>query len=186
MKNKFCFGVLIIVFISLCMSFSAYAVKTDYVMIVVNDDRLAAPAEILGGVTYIPVRELAESVGAEIFWDETVFGATLSKGDIIITILPGASTPVYVNGTAVKDAVNCYINDEKLMLPLRFFAESFGFKVEYFDAYKIVRVTDGSQTSSAAKILLNFGETALEERTQFNNRPAVNPLKSGGVWIDGR
>ncbi len=39
---------------------------------------------------------------------------------------------------------------------------------------------------SAAKILLNFGETALEERTQFNNRPAVNPLKSGGVWIDGR
>ena len=186
MKNKFCFGVLIIVFISLCMSFSAYAVKTDYVMIVVNDDRLAAPAEILGGVTYIPVRELAESVGAEIFWDETVFGATLSKGDIIITILPGASTPVYVNGTAVKDAVNCYINDEKLMLPLRFFAESFGFKVEYFDAYKIVRVTDGSQTSSAAKILLNFGEAALEERTQFNNRPAVNPLKSGGVWIDGR
>ena len=105
-------------------------------------------------------------------WGRKSFGTKLCsvqpsvRGDIIITILPGASTPVYVNGTAVKDAVNRYINDEKLMLPLRFFAESFGFKVEYFDAYKIVRVTDGSQTSSAAKILLNFGETALEERTQ--------------------
>lgn len=60
---------------------------------------------------------------------------------------------------------------KNLMLPLRFFAESFGFKVEYFDAYKIVRVTDGSQTSSAAKILLNLGRLRWKrERSLITDR----------------
>ena len=161
------------------------AADTEYVMIVVNDERVDfgdTEPEAVDYKTYAPIRSFSDSLGAEVTWDSSAYAATLKKGNTVITILPNASDPVRLNGKPVSD-IGFYFKNERLMLPYRFIAETFGFDVDYFDAYNIARVTDGTQKLSHVKILEKYGETAIAERERFGK--AVNPLREGGEIVVG-
>lgn len=160
-----------------------WAADTEYVMIIVNDLRVDfgdTEPEAVNYRTYAPIRSFSDSLGADVTWDNSAYAATLKKDDTVITVLPNASVPVRVNGVAVS-GIECYFKNERLMLPYRFIAETFGYEVEYFDAYNIARVTDGTQKLSHVKILEEYGETALAERERFGK--AVNPLRQGEIVV---
>lgn len=170
---------------SVCCRPVAAANNADYVMIILNDSRVDfgdTEPEIINYRTYAPIRSFSNSLGAEVMWDNDTYSATLKKGGTVITVMPNAENPVLVNGAAA-DGTEFYFKNERLMLPYRFIAETFGYTVDFFDAYNIARVTDGTQTMSDVQILELYGETALAEWKRFSK--AVNPLREGGEIVIG-
>lgn len=170
---------------AITLTSAAFAADTDYVMIVVGDERIdfgdTAP-EIINYRTYAPIRSFSNNLGAEVDWDNDTYTATLKKNGTVITVSPNSSEAVRVNGIAVQGN-EFYFKNERLMLPYRFIAETFGYTVDFFDAYNIARVTDGSQKLSDVKILEKYGDIALEEWKQFGK--AYNPLRHGDPIVVG-
>lgn len=167
----------------LCTAYAAH--DTDYVMIIVGDERVDfgdTEPEIINFRTYAPIRSFSDSLGADVNWDNETYSAALRKGNTVITVSPNDAEPVRVNGIAVQ-GTEFYFKNERLMLPYRFIAETFGYTVDFFDAYNIARVTDGTQKLSDAKILAEYSETALKEWKQFGK--AYNPLRNGDPIVVG-
>ena len=99
--------------------------------IVVNGNIISTPVSSFldGGTTYVPLRAISESLGASVFWDETLRTATVS-----------------LNGTdvifATQDSeAKTIIYKDTMFVPARFLAESFGFEVSWDDYYCQVNIT---------------------------------------------
>jgi hypothetical protein len=77
------------------------------------------------GVTFVPVRPIAETVGAFVWWDEPSQTVTITLGDRTTEIAKD-------RGIVVED---------QLLLPLSPVAEALGAKVKWDEAAKTVRLT---------------------------------------------
>ncbi|MBQ8003222.1 MAG: N-acetylmuramoyl-L-alanine amidase [Clostridia bacterium] len=101
------------------------------------------PPIILNGRTMVPAREFFEELGAEVTWDNNAKRVIIEYGDerIILTI---NSRTVYIgtNSASISpsDPPPKIIND-KTMIPVRFVAEEFGFKVEWLNETRTVKIT---------------------------------------------
>ncbi|MBL0388389.1 hypothetical protein JJB07_17425 [Tumebacillus sp. ITR2] len=81
---------------------------------------------------YLPLREFAEAVGAEVGWDEENQAAIISMGESNVKFSIGSDT-LLVNGEEVKiDApVHLLYDGTKTYVPLRAISQGLGFDVEY-------------------------------------------------------
>ena len=101
------------------------------------------PPVILNGRTLVPAREFFEELGAEVTWDNDARSVIIDYDttEIVLTI---NSRTVYIGSEAAtiapSDPAPKIIND-KTMIPVRFVAEAFGFKVEWINETRVVRVT---------------------------------------------
>ncbi|NLT21101.1 MAG: copper amine oxidase N-terminal domain-containing protein [Syntrophomonadaceae bacterium] len=80
---------------------------------------------IKGDRTYVPMRYMGETLGAEVVWDEAARKVTLNKDEITVEFTIG-STTYTVNGEAKTADVAPEITNDRTMLPARFVAEAFG------------------------------------------------------------
>lgn len=78
---------------------------------------------IINGRTLIPVRALAESLGAVVEWDEATRLVTINFFDDVIKIYIDSKI-AYVNGREKILDVPAMIIDGRTMVPLRFISES--------------------------------------------------------------
>ncbi|MEW5920171.1 MAG: stalk domain-containing protein [Bacillota bacterium] len=92
---------------------------------------------IEGGRTFVPVRYIAEALGAEADWspkDKAVEVVTLTRPDKVVTIKIGANTlEVKADGavsTITMDTA-AMIKNGRTFLPFRFIAEAFGAEVDF-------------------------------------------------------
>ena len=100
---------------------------------VIND---VAP-EIKNSRTMLPIRFVAEALGADVEWDAKTRVVTITKDGDTIKIIIGAST-AYLNGKAVKLDSAAYIKDSRTYLPVRFVAENLDASVDWDkDTYKV-------------------------------------------------
>ncbi|HPP44067.1 MAG TPA: copper amine oxidase N-terminal domain-containing protein [Caldisericia bacterium] len=103
------------------------------------------PPIIIEGRTLLPIRWVAEPLGAEVGWDGVERKVTVSLGDIHIELWIGKSI-AKING--VNKAIDPdnpkvvpIIKNGRTMLPVRFVAENLGCEVGW-DAYtKTVTIT---------------------------------------------
>ena len=84
----------------------------------------AAPI-IKNSRTLLPVRFLAENLGAEVVWNDATKTATLATKDITIEVTVGASS-MKVNGAAVALDSPAIIENSRTYLPLRAIANALG------------------------------------------------------------
>lgn len=78
--------------------------------------------------TYVPMRYLGETIGAEVLWDATARTVTLVQdGDEVVFTI--GSTTYTINGEANVADVAPEITNDRTMLPARFVAEAFGYVV---------------------------------------------------------
>ena len=98
------------------------------------------PPQLVGGRTLLPLRAVAEALGAEVNWDSTNRIVTAIRDGTTI-ILPLGSTTVTVNGQAVTIDVPATIVGGRTLVPLRFVAESFGIDVNWDGATRTVTIT---------------------------------------------
>ncbi len=75
--------------------------------------------------TMLPVRFVAENLGAEVAWDGATSTATLTCGDIEIKITIGATTAT-INGEEKPLDAPAFIENSRTYLPVRFVAEALG------------------------------------------------------------
>ena len=103
----------------------------------VNDKKLnldVAPI-IKNGRTFLPVRYVAESLGAEVGWNQTERKITVSMKDSKVEMLLDTNIAI-VNGEAKMIDVSPFIEKGRTLVPFRFLSESLGCKVEWDDDLK--------------------------------------------------
>lgn len=91
--------------------------------------------------TMVPVRALAELIGATVGYDGATRSVTMTRAGVTI-VMTLDSTTAYRNGEAFEmDVAPCVI-DERTYIPARYMAEFFGQTVEWDAAARVVRITE--------------------------------------------
>ncbi|MBQ4598370.1 MAG: copper amine oxidase N-terminal domain-containing protein [Clostridia bacterium] len=113
--------------------------KTDYTLNGETKTMDVAPI-IINSRTMLPVRYVAEALGAEIGWDGATSTATLKTADTEIKITVGADSAI-VNGQAVKLDSPAVIVSDRSFMPVRFVAETLGGTVAWDGATSTATIT---------------------------------------------
>lgn len=116
-----------------------------------NGKALAAevPSRIVSGNTIVPIRIIAENLGAKVGWDEPSRQVTVMRDSLKI-VLTIDKAEVLVNGTPTKLEVAPTIVDGSTMLPLRFVGEQLGVKFNWDELTRSVFMYKKTETAAAA------------------------------------
>ena len=113
--------------------------KTEYMLNGETKTMDVAPI-IRNSRTMLPVRYVAEALGASIDWDGATSTATLKTADTEIKITVGAATAT-VNGQSVTLDSPAFIENSRTYMPVRFVAETFGGSVAWDGATSTATIT---------------------------------------------
>ncbi|MCL4425333.1 MAG: stalk domain-containing protein [Firmicutes bacterium] len=83
-----------------------------------------------GGRLYVPLRRLAESLGAQVTWQPDTRSIRLTRGTDEVILFLDQVQALY-NGQSIKLVAPPYLAGDRTMVPLRFLGESFGLTVDY-------------------------------------------------------
>lgn len=92
--------------------------------------RTDVPPQIVGGRLIVPLRVVAERLGATITWQPQGERVTLRGDDVTVELAVG-SRKALVNGLEVALEVTPAIVNDRTLVPLRFVSEAFGAKVTW-------------------------------------------------------
>ncbi len=116
-------------------------------IMVVNDKEqlIDVPPQIIEGRTYLPIRWIAEPLGAQVNWDSDEKKVTILFNEIKIELWIGKNI-ARVNGNYKlidpdNPKVVPLIISGRTMLPVRFVAENLGCKVEWNPIYQSITIT---------------------------------------------
>lgn len=136
------------------------------------------PPYIVKGRTFVPIREITESLGAEVLWDGKTSSVDISLADKVIKLRIDSSV-CYVNGEKIKLEKNTIPKlttfyeprqEQKTMVPLRFISETLGYKVDFIDeANKVI-------IDTPRKVMANAEVKEVEE---------ADDVVEGGYLIGG-
>lgn len=90
--------------------------------------------------TMLPIRFVAEALGATVLWDGEKQLVTISNESLKIEITIGESV-AFVNGVEVELDSPAFIENDRTYLPLRFVAENLGANVEWIEESQQVVIT---------------------------------------------
>ena len=106
--------------------------------------------------TMIPVRFVAENLGAKVSWDQDTQTATIEKGYTTVKITIGDAELFVINeGIPEKVTMDtaAVLRDSRTYVPIRFVAEALGAYVDYSDVYRTVGIYSDVLTSEQIKML---------------------------------
>ncbi|MDY6313788.1 MAG: stalk domain-containing protein [Clostridia bacterium] len=121
--------------------------KTEIIMVIGSDAptvngkevKIDVPAQILDGRTMTPSRFVAESLGADVDWDDATKTVTVTNGTKTIKLVIDSNIAT-IDGEEVEIDVPATIIDGRTLTPSRFVAEALGADVDWDDATKTVKV----------------------------------------------
>jgi len=88
------------------------------------------PPAVVQGRTLVPFRAIAEALGAKVEWDQATQTAIARQDEVEVRV-PLGSRVATRNGEALTLDVPAQVSDERILMPLRFFAEAFGCRVSW-------------------------------------------------------
>ncbi|QMV43887.1 stalk domain-containing protein [Cohnella cholangitidis] len=107
--------------------------------------RTEVPAQAKASAVMLPVRSVGNALGYEVEFDKKTGAAILSKNGVVYTIVSGASTVTKtVNGSKQTLTLNAPAIEanNRLFLPVRFFASESGLDIQWDSEAKIVVIRD--------------------------------------------
>ncbi|MCL2167004.1 MAG: copper amine oxidase N-terminal domain-containing protein, partial [Clostridiales bacterium] len=107
-------------------------IPADGIQVIVDGKRLAfdVPPQNVNNRVLVPLRAIFEEMGAEIDYDQATQTVTAAKGDTVVVLTIGDSSPT-INGKVVPLDQPGIIIGGRTLAPLRFVAEAFGGAVEW-------------------------------------------------------
>lgn len=113
-----------------------YALKNNAVNVIVNK-KIMNPENksfVLDGITYVPIRDICEAIGADVIWDSK---SNYAKIYTDTTNLEFQIGDIYciLNSVRVEMPQSIIVND-RVMVPLKFLSESFGFHTRWNETLK--------------------------------------------------
>ena len=109
------------------------SIELDDIQIYINGIGVYFPdakPQLIADRTLIPVRIVAEQLGATVDWDEASQKVTITKDDLSIVLFINNQT-VYVNGVAQTLDVPAMVISDRTMVPFRFIFETFNMDVDW-------------------------------------------------------
>lgn len=104
-----------------------------------KEHTFSRPAVIIGGTTYVPIREIAEALGGEVWWNGESSTVGINKDNKKIAFVVGANI-ARVNGNAISMKPS-YIDNGRTMVPLRFVSEALGMSVSWNGKTKEISIS---------------------------------------------
>ncbi len=125
------------------LSYAAFA--TYDVKILFNGERVqTSTAPIIeNGSTLIPLRDVFETLGAEVIWDDEDRFAAAAKDGVLVQIYPDSGKFIK-NGQEIELAVAPKITNDRIMVSLRALSEAFGYNVLWDGEEYTVSITSGN------------------------------------------
>ena len=117
-----------------------YATVSDGTLKWIDPANKSVKPYIKEGRTMVPLRFLAEEMGATVGYNAETAGITVALGETIMELTVG-STAYSVNGEAFEMDCAAEISEDRTFVPVRFVSESLGRSVEWLDVERIVVVT---------------------------------------------
>lgn len=135
---------------------------------------------VVSGRTLVPMRPIAEALGAQVAWDEASRTAVVTFGDRRVEIAPGKRTARVGAAEAELDQPALVISGRTL-LPLRFVAESLGFKVTFDAATGTAEIADPALALGTREFRLSTGRTVAARVVAADlRRYRVRTVLAGG------
>lgn len=103
------------------------------------------PAIMSPGAVLLPIRSVGTALGYTVDYDDEAQAGTLTKGNIVYTIKKNMKTVTKtVDGVATQVSLNSATvqTNDRLFIPVRFFAEESGFDIQWDDKPQIVVIRD--------------------------------------------
>ncbi|OAB40296.1 copper amine oxidase N-terminal domain-containing protein [Paenibacillus antarcticus] len=123
------FSGIFLIFLLVITSLPTHAAATN---IQIKVDGVVIPSEVAPEIrntrTMVPLRVISQNLGANVNWSNSE--VTLIKKNMKV-ILNLRSNTITKNGETSLLDVKPYINNNRIMVPLRFLSETFGCKVNY-------------------------------------------------------
>jgi hypothetical protein len=144
---------------------------------------LDAVPEVKNGRTLIPIRPVAESIGADVVWDGETQTVTITRAGKEILLVIGRDTAT-VNGESVTMDAAPYVSNGRTLLPLRFVAEQFSQTVEYNDLNISVHISEDmtfAEDTNIREWLLGCGAILAEVNNNDPYSIGMNKRNADGV-----
>ncbi|MBC7195363.1 MAG: copper amine oxidase N-terminal domain-containing protein [Caldisericia bacterium] len=120
-------------------------VNNKYIYINGQQIEIDVPPKIIEGRTYLPIKWVAEPLGAQVLWDSNEKKVTILFKKILIELWIGKSVAKVNEVLKFIDPDNPkvvpMIISGRTMLPIRFVAENLGCKVEWDPISKAITIT---------------------------------------------
>ncbi len=120
----------------------ASAAQPVEVVQLMMDGKVIAPDVlplVKNGRTLVPVRVIAEGLGAEVAWNQATLTATIRRDGQTVTLRLNDKT-AYINGKAVRMETPPVTVQQRMLLPLRFVGEALGATVGWEESSRMVVV----------------------------------------------
>lgn len=159
---------------------------TYEVAVNVNGDYIKFPdaqPAIVNDRTMLPLRAMAEFMGAKVEWSEETYQIKILLDDTVVTLAIGSpEVTVEKSGetaTATMD-VAPFLDDiyERTYVPVRFISEAFGYQVSWDDATATATVVDPE--TLIARLVEGKSFTCMEEAGKFLAKGQEG--KEQGIW----
>lgn len=141
--------------------------------------------------TMVPVRRLAELMGATVDYDAATKGITITRAaDTIVLTLD--STTAYQNGVPFQMDVAPYAENNRTYIPIRYIAEFFCQKVDWKGAQQHVVITENKSVAGSSNVedwaismgaLLNY-ENNPKEYDLFGGKHRFGAMPVGSAVND--
>ena len=102
---------------------------------------VSAEPQIKDGITWVPLRSVAQAMGATVDWDPDNRIAILYLGDRIATFKIGTPS-ADVDGTPVELRAAPYLDNGDTWIPARFFEQGLGFGLQVDAQQNLVRFSN--------------------------------------------
>ncbi len=101
--------------------------------------KIDVPPEIVSGRTFVPIRLVSETFGAEVGWDNATRTVTIKMDSTNVVLKVGSKTAT-VNGKPYTLEAAPYIKAGRTMVPVRFISEALGLSVQWEPQKKLVYI----------------------------------------------
>ena len=154
---------LFVLSIFLCLSLAGNAVLAVVpvpIQVILDGSALTfdVPPQNNNGRILVPLRAIFEAMGAAIDYDGATQTVTATKGDVVVVLTVGDTSPT-INGSVVPIDTPGMIFEGRTLAPLRFVAEAFGGAVVWDSAANTATITllrksdENTQATAATKLL---------------------------------
>lgn len=138
----------------------AEASQVDVITLLIAGERVQpeVPPQVVNGRTLVPIRVIAEGLGADVQWDQATRTAIITRAQNRVELTLNHSTAL-LNGKQVKLDAPPLLQQERMLLPLRFVGEALGATVGWEERTRTVVVNEpvtllvnGENLSAVAKV----------------------------------